>query len=115
MDTFVNVLALFLVVIAVVPLLLLGFYVLASHFNFQWADGFLSYTVWFLKLQWVSGMLINLVGGLALALLGAWAIGHFDQIWQRVAGMLLAAWGLWRGYLGAALLIQARRDAARTK
>ncbi|MFT4266710.1 MAG: hypothetical protein QM586_05725 [Xenophilus sp.] len=52
----------------------------------------------------VAGCLVNLAGGLALAVLGAWAVLRPDPLWQRLVGAALAPLGLWRAWAGAAVL-----------
>jgi len=104
MGTLISLLAYFLIAIAVAPLLLLCLYLLASHFQLRLAERILDAAMQLLKLQWLSGGLLNIVGGLALGALGVWMILHFEPLPQRLLGALLVPFGLWRAFRGAALL-----------
>lgn len=104
MDTLIELLTFLLIAIAVVPLLLLALYVLADRLGFRFADRILDSTVLLLMLQWVTGGVVNIVGGLAIAALGAWAVFHAWPIWHGLLGGLLVPFGLWRTWRGVALL-----------
>jgi hypothetical protein len=104
MGTLIDISVWFLIGIAVVPLLLLGLYVLADHFELKLADRLLDLAVRLLKLQWFSGGLLNAVGGLAIAALGVWAVLHFAPLLHRLLAALLVPFGLWRTCLGVAVL-----------
>jgi hypothetical protein len=104
MDTLINFLAFLLIAIAVAPLLLLGLYALASHFNLKIADTMLGWAAGLLKLQWFSGGLVNLLGGLALCALGIWMALHFGQTLRALLGVPVVVLGLWRAWRGATLL-----------
>lgn len=71
-HTLASLLAFLLIGVAVAPLLLLGLYAVASYFELKVADRILDATLRFLKLQWFSGGLPNLAGGLVIAALGIW-------------------------------------------
>lgn len=104
MDTLLSVFSFLLIGIAVAPLLMLGLYVLASYFELKGAERVLDATFQLLKLQWFSGGLLNIVGGLAIGALGVWMVVHFDPLLQRALGVLMVAFGLWRAARGVALL-----------
>ncbi|QEI07438.1 DUF4175 domain-containing protein [Pigmentiphaga aceris] len=108
MDTLIDLLPdllLFLLIgIAVAPLLLLGLYVVTDYFKLAIADRILDLIGHLLKLQWLTGSVVNIVGGIALAALGVWSMFHFDPQWQRWLGVLLVPFGLWRAWRGLALL-----------
>jgi len=104
MDRLIGALAFALAGIALLPLLLLGLYLLADRLGLKAAGRILDWTVRGLALQWIAGGLVNLAGGLALAALGAWAVLRPDPLWQRLAGAALAPLGLWRAWAGAAVL-----------
>lgn len=104
MDFLIEVLVWLLIGIAVGPLLLLGIYAIASYFGLGIADRILALTARFLALQWFSGGVLNAVGGIALAALGVWAVLHFEPLLHRLLAALLVPFGLWRTYLGVAVL-----------
>lgn len=89
---------------ALLPLLLLGLYVLADRLGVKGADRLLDWTVRGLVLQWTVGGLVNLAGGLAIVALGVWVIQRPGATWQAWAGVALVLVGLWRGWRGAAVL-----------
>ncbi len=93
-----------LIGIAVGPLMLLGLYVLADYFELKVAGRMLDALVGLLKLQWLGGSALNIVGGLAISALGGWLIWHVDALPQRLAGALLLLFGLWRTCRGAVLM-----------
>ncbi|MDP9990054.1 putative membrane protein [Variovorax boronicumulans] len=104
MDSLIDVFVWLLIGIAIGPLLLLGLYAIASYFGLGIADRILALTGRFLALQWFSGGVLNAVGGIALAALGVWAVLHFDPLLHRLLAALLVPFGLWRTYLGVAVL-----------
>lgn len=104
MHVLVEILAWFLIALVVTPLLLLGLYAVASYFELKVADRILGLAARLLMLQWFSGGLLNVVGGLALAALGVWAVLHLDPLVHRLVCALLVPFGLWRAYRGAAVL-----------
>ncbi len=107
-------LLLLLIALAVLPLLLLALYVLADRFRLKFAERILDLTLHALKLQWFGGALVNLVGGLAIAALGVWAVLSAGSPWLRLSGAMLVPVGLWRAWAGAGLLhafMAADRDA----
>ncbi|MGY4397708.1 putative membrane protein [Sphingomonas sp. UYAg733] len=99
-----TVVAFTLIGLAVVPLLLVGLTALACYFELGVADHILSVTVRALKFQWISGSVLNIVAGLAVAALGIWAILHFDPLAYRLLAALLVPFGLWRTFSAVALL-----------
>lgn len=103
MDTLIGLLAFLLIAIAVAPLLL-GLYVVADYFGLRLAERLLDSTNWLLKLQWFTGSVVNIVGGLAIAALGVWAVFHFEPTSHRLLSALLVPFGLWRTWRGLALL-----------
>ena len=104
MDTLIELLTFLLIAIAVVPLLLLALYVLADRLGFRFADRILDSTVLLLMLQWVTGGVVNIVGGLAIAALGVWAVFHAGYTWHGILGGLLVPFGLWRTWRGVVVL-----------
>jgi hypothetical protein len=104
MDFVFDLLAFSLMAIALAPLLLLGLYVIADRFKFAWAQWLLKACVELLKFQWVTGGLLNLLVGFALAVYGGWMVYDADPTWQRVLSGLLVPFGLWRMWRGAVLL-----------
>lgn len=104
MDTFIDILLFLLIAVAVLPLLLLGLYAAASYFELQGAERILDATVQFMKVQWITGGVLNVGGGVALCMLGIWAFLHFDPLLQRVLGLLLVPFGAWRIVRGMAVL-----------
>lgn len=110
MDTLAGLLVYFLIGLAVVPLLLLGLYVLASWFGLGVADRMLAAAVGMLRLQWFGASVLNIVGGLALAALGVWMGLSVDPAAYRMLGALLVPFGLWRTFRGIALAGAFARD-----
>lgn len=104
MDRVIGVLVWALAGAALLPLLLLGLYVLADRLGVKGADRLLDWTVRGLVLQWTVGGLVNLAGGLAITALGAWVMLRPGSNWQGLAGVALVLVGLWRGWRGAAVL-----------
>lgn len=104
MHTLIGIAAYLLIGIAVAPLLLLGLYVLADRLGLKVADRMLSLTVRLLQWQWLSGGVVNIVGGLLIAALGIWAALSLEPSWHRLAGLLLVPFGLWRAFRGVAVL-----------
>ncbi|MBS0428640.1 MAG: hypothetical protein JSR41_15290 [Proteobacteria bacterium] len=104
MDRLIDVLVWGLAGAALLPLLLLGLYVLADRLGVKGADRILDWTVRGLALQWTVGGLVNLGGGLAIAALGVWVVLRVGATWQSVAGIALVLVGLWRGWRGASVL-----------
>ena len=104
MDTLIELALFLLIAIAVAPLLLLLLYVLADRLGFKLADRLLDPIGWVLKLQWFTGGVVNIVGGLAIAALGVWAVFHAWPIWHGLLGGLLVPFGLWRTWRGIAVL-----------
>lgn len=104
MHTLIGIAAYLLIGIAVAPLLLLGLYVLADRLGLKVADRMLSLTARLLQWQWLSGGVVNIVGGLLIAALGIWAALSLEPSWHRLAGLLLVPFGLWRAFRGAAVL-----------
>jgi hypothetical protein len=47
---------------------------------------------------------VNIVGGLAIAALGVWAVLHAWPAWQGLLACLLVPFGLWRTWRGIAVL-----------
>lgn len=76
MNTLVDLLAYLLIGLAVAPLLVLGLYVLADRLGLFIAERLLDALRPLLTLQWLGGGLLNIVGGLAIGALGAWAVVH---------------------------------------
>lgn len=103
MHTLIGIAAYLLIGIAVAPLLLLGLYVLADRLGLKVADRMLSLTARLLQVQWLSGGVVNIVGGLLIAALGIWAALSLEPSWHRLAGLLLVPFGLWRAYRGVAV------------
>jgi hypothetical protein len=104
MDTLAGLLVFFLIGLAVVPLLLLGLYVLANWFELGVADRILAAAVGMLRLQWLGASLLNIVGGLALAALGLWMGLSLEPMLARMLGALLVPFGLWRTFRGLVLV-----------
>ncbi|WP_208508464.1 hypothetical protein [Variovorax paradoxus] len=104
MHTLIGIAAYLLIGIAVAPLLLLGLHVLADRLGLKVADRMLSLTVRLLQWQWLSGGVVNIVGGLLIAALGIWAALSLEPSWHRLAGLLLVPFGLWRAFRGVAVL-----------
>lgn len=104
MDMLIDILLLLLIGIAVVPLLLVGLLALASYFELKVADRLLGLLGGLMTLQWLTGGVLNVVGGLAIAALGVWAVLRHEPLWQQLAAALLVPFGLWRVYLGAGVL-----------
>jgi len=104
MDILFDLLAFSLMGIALVPLLVLGLYVIADRLKFAWAERLLAVTVELLKFQWVTGGFLNMVFGAGFVALGVWLVMTHELPWQRVAGALLVPYGLWRLWRGAKLL-----------
>lgn len=104
MHTLIGIAAYLLIGIAVAPLLLLGLYVLADRLGLKVADRMLSLTARLLQWQWLSGGVVNIVGGLLIAALGIWAALSLEPSWHRLAGLLLVPFGLWRAFRGVAVL-----------
>ncbi|WP_431510045.1 hypothetical protein [Variovorax sp. DAIF25] len=104
MHTLIGIAAYLLIGIAVAPLLLLGLYVLADRLGLKVADRMLSLTARLLQWQWLSGGVVNIVGGLFIAALGVWAALSLEPSWHRLAGLLLVPFGLWRAFRGVAVL-----------
>lgn len=89
-----------LIAAAVLPLLLLAVYALASYCGLSIADRLLDATVATLTVGWVIGCIVNIVGGLALVGLGIWAAIVFPAPLVRFAMALLVPFGLWRLWRG---------------
>jgi tryptophan-rich sensory protein len=104
MHTFIGIAAYLLIGVAVAPLLLLGLYVLADRLGLAVADRMLSLTARILQLQWLSGGVVNIIGGLLIAALGIWAALSLEPPLYRLAGALLVPFGLWRAFRGVAVL-----------
>ncbi len=104
MHTLIGIAAYLLIGIAVAPLLLLGLYVLADRLGLKVADRMLSLTARLLQWQWLSGGVVNIVGGLLIAALGIWAALSLEPSWHRLASALLVPFGLWRVFRGVAVL-----------
>lgn len=104
MDRLVELAVFLLIAVAVAPLLLLLLYVIADRLGLKLADRLLDPIGWVLKLQWFTGGVVNVVGGLAIAALGVWAMLHFPLIWQGLLSALLVPFGLWRVWRGWAVL-----------
>jgi hypothetical protein len=104
MDTLIELGLFLLIAIAVAPLLLLGLYVVADRLGLRLADRLLDVVGGLLKVQWFTGSLVNIVGGLAIAALGVWALFQVEPIWQGLLTALLIPFGLWRTIRGLALL-----------
>ncbi|MGH6616475.1 hypothetical protein [Sphingomonas sp.] len=104
LDTVITVMAFILIGLAVVPLLLVGLGALASYFDLRIAGPILAVAVRLVTLQWISGGVVNVVAGLALAALGIWAVLHFDPPLHRILGAALVPFGLWRIFRGVAVL-----------
>ncbi|WP_398498867.1 hypothetical protein [Variovorax sp.] len=104
MHTLIGIAAYLLISIAVAPLLLLGLYVLADRLGLKVADRMLSLTARLLQWQWLSGGVVNIVGGLLIAALGVWGALSLEPSWHRLAGLLLVPFGLWRAFRGVAVL-----------
>lgn len=98
-----------LIAVAIAPLLLLGLYLLAHALGFsKAAERILDACSSLLMLQGVTGGLLNLLGGLALAALGIWGFSRESGI-QSALPALLIPFGLWRSWRGLELLIKLRQ------
>ncbi|MDP9900760.1 hypothetical protein [Variovorax ginsengisoli] len=117
MDSLISVLAILLMAVAVGPLLLLGLYMLADLLGLKIADRILEGVLALLTLQWRTGSVLNLLGGLAIAALGAWMAWRLGTPATRFAGALLVPFGLWRAYRGGGMLTRpcARSESFRSK
>lgn len=104
MDTLISILSFTLIGIAVAPLLLLAVYVVADYFGLRMANHILDATIGFLKLQWLSGGVLNILGGFAIAAMGVWATLHVDPLLARCLSALLIPFGFWRTYRGVTVL-----------
>jgi len=100
MSTLVGPLAWLLIGLAVAPLLVLGLYALADRLGLRIAERLLDALLPLLTLQWLGGGLLNIVGGLAICALGAWAVVHDGGLVGWGAGALLVPFGLWRTLRG---------------
>ena len=104
MDLLLIIAACALIVIACAPLLLLGLYLLADALGFsKVAERLLDACSAFLTLQGYTGGIVNLLGGLALAGLGIWGIGHSAGLMVLLPALLIP-FGLWRSWLGIRVL-----------
>jgi len=104
MHTLIGIAAYLLIGIAVAPLLLLGLHVLADRLGLKVADRMLSLTARLLQWQWLSGGVVNIVGGLFIAALGVWGALSLAPPLHRLASALLVPFGLWRAFRGVAVL-----------
>ena len=106
MNLLITIAAYALIAIAIAPLLFLGLYLLANVLGFnRAAERILDTCSSLLMLQGVTGGLLNLLGGLALAALGIWGFLRESGI-QPALPALLIPFGLWRSWRGLELLIQ---------
>lgn len=113
MDSLISYVAIALMAIAVLPLVLLGLYLLADALGLQGAERVLAASVGLLKLQWLTGSAVNILGGLALAALGAWLAWRMGPLPIRLSGALLVPFGLWRVCRGGAILNASLRRRGR--
>ncbi len=99
------IIAMLLITATVGPLLLLGVFVIADHFDLRLAPWLLDTTARALTLQWQVGGWVNLAAGLALAGLGVWFAVHDAPLPHRIGGFLiLVAGGLWRAWRGSTII-----------
>jgi hypothetical protein len=99
-DSLTQILAFLLAVLAFLPLLLLGLYLLAEHFGLKGAERIMGVFARALQVQWFLGALLNLVVGVALCALGVWAMLRFDTPAHRLVGAGALPFGLWRAVKG---------------
>ncbi|QNQ08112.1 hypothetical protein [Sphingomonas alpina] len=106
LDHMITIMAFILIGLAVIPLLLVALGALASYFDLGIAGPILAVAVRLVTLQWISGGVVNVLAGLALAALGIWAVLHFDPLLHRILSAALVPFGLWRIFRGVAVLRQ---------
>jgi len=95
--TVLTILSYGLIVLAVAPLVFLAIVGLATYFDLAIADRVLNGLTGLLIVQWVTGCVVNLVGGLALVALGVWLPLHSAKpVNGLVGGLVVIPLGLWR-------------------
>lgn len=110
MNLLITVVSYALIAIAIAPLLFLGFYLLAHALGLhKAAERILDACSSLLILQGITGGLVNLLGGLALAALGLWFFLQTRGL-GSVLPALLVPFGLWRSWRGLGLLIKLRQS-----
>lgn len=107
-----------LVAIAILPLVVLGLYVIADRLGLRrLSNGLLDLCGALLSAQWLTGGIVNLLGGLAICGLGLWALNH---LWHEAVsgagvsvidalGPVLVPFGLWRVWRGVSVLAAMRK------
>lgn len=104
MDSVISLLAIALMGLALLPLVLLGLYVMADFLGLKLAERALGAAVGLLSFQWAAASVLNILAGVALALLGVWLAWRAAPFSTRLAGALLLPFGLWRMCRGILLL-----------
>ena len=107
-DALVTILFVVLIGAAVLPLLALVVYIVASAFGLGFADRILDATMALLKAQWSIGGVLNAIVGVALIALGVWCVVTVEPAVAKGLCLALIPLGIWRLVRGAHILRAAR-------
>ncbi|SMG26567.1 hypothetical protein [Agreia pratensis] len=108
MDALVTILFVVLIGAAVLPLLALVVYIVASAFGLGFADRVLDATMALLTAQWSIGGVLNAIVGVALIALGVWCVITVEPAVAKGLCLALIPLGIWRLVRGAHILRAAR-------
>lgn len=93
-----------LIVAAVSPLVLLALFAVGDYFKVPLAERILDLISCAFKMQSFVGSLVNILGGIAIIVLGIWAVSHAQSGILVMGAATLIPFGLWRLLKGWTLL-----------
>ncbi|SKA98299.1 hypothetical protein SAMN06295879_2559 [Agreia bicolorata] len=112
MDALGTILLIALICAAVLPLLALVVYIVASALGLGFADRILDATVALLTAQWSIGGVLNIVAGAAIIAVGIWCAVNLEPALVKALCLVLVPFGIWRLVRGARILRAARGTPA---
>ena len=112
MDALGTILFVVLIGAAVLPLLALVVYIVASALGLGFADRILDATKALLTAQWNIGGVLNIVAGAAIIALGIWCVVTVEPAVAKVLCLALVPLGIWRLIRGVRIIRAARGTPA---
>nr|WP_278377008.1 hypothetical protein [Brucella anthropi] len=104
MNLAINIAVYLLILAAVLPLVLLALFAVGDYFKVPLAERMLGSIYCAFKMQSFVGSLVNILGGMAIMVLGIWAVSHAQSVIFQIGAATLIPFGLWRVLKGWALL-----------